>query len=133
MHQDARSLRAVECVAHLVKVLARDADSRVSEAVRHLAAWNGDMLPESVAATLFDVFFLHWARRVASERFAGETAAFLEGSSGGLAASLLRDDDAGWFSDGDRVEATRHRRSALRLRPVGTTEPDADRIGGGHG
>jgi len=105
MHQDARSLRAVECVAHLVKVLARDADSRVSEAVRHLAAWNGDMLPESVAATLFDVFFLHWARRVASERFAGETAAFLEGSSGGLAASLLRDDDAGWFSDGNRVEA----------------------------
>ncbi len=107
MQLDARSLRAVDGTPGLLQALAGEDDPRVREAVGHLERWNGDMLRESVAATLFDVFFVHWARRIASERFAGEAATFLEGSSGGLAASLLQDDDAGWFSNDDRVEAIR--------------------------
>jgi len=66
------------------------------------------MCPESIAATLFDVFFVHWSRRVAAERFDTDTAAFLEGSVGGLAASLLENDRAGWFNNSsDRIEAIR--------------------------
>ena len=105
MQQDVKSLRAVKCLPHLISTLANDADTRVQQAVQHLSAWNGDMLPESVAATLFEVFFVEWSHRVAAERFDGIAAEFLQNAAGGLASSLLADDPAGWFHQGSRLEA----------------------------
>ena len=126
MHQDAKSLRAVECVPHLVSALTDNADERVRMAVRHLAAWNGDMLPDNVAATLFDAFFVHWSRRVVNERFEGETASFLEGSVGGLASALLEDDPAGWFCRGERLDAIRQAFKATLDELQSRLGPDID-------
>jgi len=106
MHQDAKSLRAVECVPHLVKALADSDNPAFKQAVKHLTGWSGEMVPESVAATLFEVFFAQWSRRVAQERFDGATVEFLQNFAGGLASSLLRGDPAaGWFQRGNRMEA----------------------------
>ncbi|MDA1314462.1 MAG: penicillin acylase family protein [Acidobacteria bacterium] len=107
MHQDAKSLRAVECLPHLVNALAAAANADIKRAVEYLIDWNGEMLPESVAATLFEVFFAQWSRRVARERFDGAAAEFLENSAGGLASALLVDDSAGWFHRSNRLDAIR--------------------------
>ncbi len=107
IHQDAKSLRAVECVPHVVSALGESANTRIEQAVSHLSAWNGDMLPESVAASLFEVFFVQWSRRVVWERFDGGAAEFLENSAGGLASVLLADDTAGWFHRSNRLDAIR--------------------------
>ena len=105
MHQDTRTLRADEAMPGLLPILRRSGDARVLEAARYLQAWDHNMTPDSVAASIFEVFFTEWSRRVAAERFDGELAAALSGSCGGLAAALIHADPAGWFENADREEA----------------------------
>ena len=105
MHQDALSLRAVDRVPHLAALLGRSSDDRVQEALQHIRSWDCQMEPDRVGASIFEVFFNYWTRRVASERLGGEVAEMLAGSSGGLAASLLESDTTGWFALGDRASA----------------------------
>jgi penicillin amidase len=93
MHQDALSLRAVRCVPKLVSILNGATEPRLREAGQHLQGWDCRLEPDRVGATLFDVFFGHWARAVAAERFEGDTAALLAGGANGLAAALLADGD----------------------------------------
>jgi penicillin amidase len=111
MHQDALSLRAVECVPRLVKALGADPetteDPRLREAVRHLEAWDGRMETDRIGATLFEVFFQHWSRVVAEERFEGAAAELISGAVGGLASALLAEDEVGWFERRDRPAAIR--------------------------
>lgn len=105
MQRDTRTLRADEAIPALLPLLANNIDPRLREAGRYLDGWDHNMAPDSVAASIFEVFFHGWSRRVAEERFDGELAAALAGSCGGLAAALLHDDAAGWFGDGDRETA----------------------------
>jgi penicillin amidase len=58
--------------------------------------------PDSVAATLFEVFFSHWVRAVTREHFDADTAAFVAGGANGLSAALLADGELGWFAAGRR-------------------------------
>jgi penicillin amidase len=92
MHQDSLSLRAVRCLPALLKALTAAAEPRVREAADHLRAWDGRMEPDRVGATLFDVFFSHWARAVVREHFDEATAAFVAGGANGLSASLLTEE-----------------------------------------
>jgi penicillin amidase len=108
---DNYSGRAGRCVPHLVRELAGSADGRVAEAVPYLADWDCRIQATSVAAALFNVFFVQWCRAVASARFPRELAAFVAANAGGLAVSLLEEDKSGWFADGKRSEAIR---AALR-------------------
>jgi penicillin G amidase len=78
-----------------------------SAALEQLRNWNCRMEPESAAAAVFDVFFTHWCQAVAGERFSGEAASLVAAGAGGLAASLLRGDEAGWFASGRRQAAIR--------------------------
>ncbi|HEV3343696.1 MAG TPA: penicillin acylase family protein [Pirellulales bacterium] len=112
MQLDVLSLRAVECVPQLVALLERGAASPT--AVEELRRWNCRMEPGSGAAAIFDVFFTHWCQAVAKERFAGEAASLVAAAAGGLAASLLRADEAGWFAPGRR-EAAVHQAFAAAL------------------
>jgi len=102
MHQDALSLRGTKALPHLLAHLRASPDARLTEVARHLAAWDGRMEPDKVAATIFDVFFVHWVRAVVRERFQGDTAALLGGGAAGLATRLLAEDAAGWFAPGRR-------------------------------
>lgn len=105
MHQDTRTLRAGEALPGLLPVLLRSGDERVLEAARYLRDWDHNMSPDSVAATIFELFFNRWCRRVASERFAEELADALSGTIGGLAGELIHEDRAGWFAGDDREAA----------------------------
>jgi penicillin amidase len=105
MQLDVLSLRAVECVPHLLALLERKLTSQA--AVEELRRWNCRMERESVAAAIFDTFFVHWCQTVANERFSGEAASLVAAAAGGLAASLLRADEAGWFAHGRREVAIR--------------------------
>jgi penicillin amidase len=100
MQHDALSLRAVRCLPGLTRILDAVPDARTRAALDHLRAWDGRVEPDSVAATLFEVFFAEWTRAVARERFEGETAAFVAGGAGGLAAALLAEGDRSWFAAG---------------------------------
>src|SRR5262249_50273580 len=82
-------------------------EPHIREAVKYLQAWDGRMEPDRVAASLFEVFFTHWTRAVARERFDESTAAFLAGGTNGLSAALLNEDAAGWFAPGRREQAIR--------------------------
>ena len=102
MQQDTRSLRADEAIPGLVPVLLSRGDDRVREAARYLQEWDHNMTPDSVAASIFEVFFNQWCHRVTAERFDGELANALAGTCGGLAGKLIHEDRAGWFKGTDR-------------------------------
>lgn len=112
MHQDALSLRAIDCVPRIVDVLNALVQSssddpsalplaaarQVREATGFLAVWDCRMEPDRVAAAIFNIFFARWSERVAAERFTGETVAFVCPAIGGLASRLLAEDPSGWFA-----------------------------------
>ncbi len=105
MQQDVCSLRAVECRPKLLRALSASTDPRVRKALAHLDVWDGHMTTDSVAASIFEVFFTQWSRLAAAERFDEEQVLFVEGTMGGLASALLEEDSAGWFESGDRIAA----------------------------
>lgn len=103
MHQDSLSLRALQAMPSLLQCLAGVTDARGQAAVKHLQEWDGRMEPDRVAASIFDVFFRQWSRKVAAARFAGDEIDAMASVVGGLALTLLSEDDAGWFTTADRV------------------------------
>ena len=105
MQLDILSPRAVECVPLLLSLLEHK--GAASATVEELRRWNCRMERESVAAAIFDTFFAHWCQAVARERFSGEAASLVAAAAGGLAAGLLRGDEAGWFASGQREAAVR--------------------------
>lgn len=124
---DTRSGRAAQCTSPLVKLLANDKDTRIQQAVRSLSDWDFRMEPESVAAALFNVFFAHWCRRVAAERFPAAQVELVSGNAGGLANRLLADDPFGWFAKSDRVQAIRESFSAGLEELTRRLGPDMER------
>ncbi|HEV8068963.1 MAG TPA: penicillin acylase family protein [Planctomycetaceae bacterium] len=112
LQQDACSLRAVACLPNLCTLLASSERSDVQRALALLRAWNGDCLPELAAPTIFNVFFVDWCHRVATERFDARHVPFLTGGIEGLAAKLLQNDPPGsdpdgWFARDDCGPAIR--------------------------
>src|SRR5436309_9353244 len=102
MHQDARSLRAAECVPALVAAIDSSRDQRTRQAARILAGWDFEVGPESVAAAIFNVFHSFWCKVVAAERFEGNAAELMTAGVQACASRLLIADPAGWFCRGDR-------------------------------
>src|SRR5204862_1129788 len=64
LQQDVRSGRAAECVPDLITLLGKDRDTRIQQAIARMQAWDCRIEVDSVAATLFNVFFIHWCRIV---------------------------------------------------------------------
>jgi penicillin amidase len=125
--QDVYSGRAAACVTHLTAYLCEDADPEVQRAVALLKAWDARADNDSVAATLFQVFFRYWCRLVAAEHFPPDQVDFVSANVTGLAARLLAGDRVGWFSRrnvagavAEAFQATRQELSA-RLGPEITT------------
>lgn len=104
MHQDAVSVRGMECVPGLLLALADARELRIREAAQYLQAWDGRMEPDRVAATLFNVFFARFCIRIAAEYFSRETAEFCGPALGGLASRLLRTNEPSWFQNSSLAE-----------------------------
>ena len=98
MQQDVLSLRAVDAVPGIVRLSADSSDSRIQAAVHYLNSWDRRMEPESVAATIFESFFLNWSETVAAQRFGEDLVPLIAGGIGGLAVELLSEDRSGWFT-----------------------------------
>jgi penicillin amidase len=107
MHQDALSLRAVDCLPRLLKALAglSSPSARVAEAARHLEAWDGRMEVDRVGATIFEAFFPRFCRAIADARFPPDQAELVAGAIAGLATELLGGDAIGWFASRSRDAA----------------------------
>jgi penicillin amidase len=105
MHQDALSLRALNCMPALLRVLESSPKPTVYEALAYLRSWDCRMEPDRVGASIFDVFFAHWIKAVVHERFDAKTSALLAGGAEGLAATLLVENKAEWFAPGKREQA----------------------------
>jgi penicillin amidase len=104
---DIRSGRAAACVPPLLAHLEGETDARVRQATDLLKAWDYRSEPRSVAATIFNVFFVHWCRTVLSERLPPSLAEFAAINAGGLASDLLHSDPHSWFLPQRRSEAVR--------------------------
>ncbi len=102
MQQDVLSLRAAEATPKLLNILKTSHDLQIREAVAILGAWDYRLTRDSLAATLFEGFFLRWCETVAAARFKAEETPLVASSVWGLAVRLLADDDVGWFENGDR-------------------------------
>ena len=63
------------------------------------------METDRVGASIFELFFNKWTGTVAKERFHPTTVSEIAGSIAGLALALLADDNIGWFTTIDRVQA----------------------------
>ena len=105
MQQDVLSLRAVDAVPGLLRLLHGVTDARVLKAVGYLESWDRRMEPDSVGASIFELFFPHWADEVTAERFEGDATPLLAGAISGLATEILSVDRHGWFAAGSRVGA----------------------------
>ena len=105
MQLDTLSLRAVDGVPGLLELLKGVDDPRMVEALTILSAWDHRMEPDSVGASIFEVFFDAWVREVAGARFDGEAVEDLASATSGLSTELLSVDRHGWFTDGDRARA----------------------------
>jgi penicillin amidase len=104
---DVRSGRAALCVPALVKLLAGEDDATLRRALTELEAWDCRVPTDSVAATLFNAFWVHWCRIVMAEHLPTGAAEFAAAIAGGLATTLLVGDDLGWFTRRDRRTAAR--------------------------
>ena len=107
MHQDAVSLRALNCVPPLLAALSDTTEPQVRAAAEHLRGWDGCASDDRVAPTLFNVFFTFWSKAVADVYFQGATAELLAKQTEGVASRLLADDRHGWFPDGHRLPRIR--------------------------
>ncbi|MGE4003474.1 MAG: penicillin acylase family protein, partial [Planctomycetaceae bacterium] len=102
MHQDALSLRAIECIPPLLTVLDRDTDARLRSAAALLRQWNGHSEANEIGPTLFNVFFTHWTEAVVKQRFDSAAAPLMVQGAEAISSRLLAADPQGWFAPGQR-------------------------------
>ncbi|MCH2202901.1 MAG: penicillin acylase family protein [Fuerstiella sp.] len=105
MHQDTMSLRAEELVPLIVPILQKHSAQHIQDAVSVLDEWNCRCDSDSIGATIFNVFFTHWCRRVASQRFDSDLIDLMSTAMSGCAGRLLKADPANWFDGTDRQQA----------------------------
>lgn len=102
MQLDSVTLRGADLAPPLIELLRTSRDPRLLAAADLLAAWDHRAEPESVATTLFNVFFTHWCRTVAEERFPASAVELMQKGVEGVAGRLLKGDPNGWFRDDGR-------------------------------
>ncbi len=98
---EAAFIDATEIESQISESVDADQEFRavLQQALAHLKAWDCRVEPESVAATIFNVFFDKWCQRVSRQRFSDEQASLVAGAVGGLASRLLDQNLANWFED----------------------------------
>ena len=104
MQMDVLSMQAVESLPGLIGMLSSASDPRIQRAVGHLRLWDCRLEPDSVAASIFEIFFSTWTQTIAAERFEADAVPLVAGAVAGMAIQLLSA-DIGWFESKTRNEA----------------------------
>ena len=104
MQQDALSLRARGVLADLSPALEASRACAFRKRSSSCSDWDGHMEADRIGATLFEVFFVRWVRRVVRERFEGEAAGLLAGGGMVWPRRCCEDDPLGWFQRSDRAD-----------------------------
>ena len=105
MQNDVISGRAQECTPKLLNALSSESDPEILRAISFLQGWNGSIDVDSIAATIFNVFFTLWQMRVAREHIPEEQLELVGNAAGGIASRLIDEDAVGWFQKDDRQRA----------------------------
>ena len=101
---DVHSGRAERGTKGLLRAVAELTSPEAIEARERLGDWDFRLATDSVAASVFYVFFWRWHQRVVGERFGAELMPLAVDSGWGLSSSLLHENLAEWFeSDEHRV------------------------------
>lgn len=101
---DLKSLRAAELVPLLLQHMRQHDDPVVQAGAARLEEWDCVITADSVAATIFNVFFSNWCRLVAAERFPADEVELMSKGVEWCAGRILAEDPAGWFTAGDREQ-----------------------------
>lgn len=109
MQLDALSMRAVHCLPLLVTTVeaSESADEQTQQAIDVLRAWDGNVIPNAIGPTIFNVFMTHWTRSVVAEHFPEEAQPLVAMGAEGLAAHLLDQDEHRWFAKHNREDRIR--------------------------
>lgn len=99
MQNDVFSGRAERGLPGLLRALEGSADSRVRTAIEQLTGWDHCLTTESVAASLFYVFFWRWHQTVIARRFPEPLVPLVRDAGWGLSSDLLHRNVAGWYDD----------------------------------
>ncbi len=104
MQFDVLSLRAVNCLPPLLEILAglESPTIQAEAAIDILRSWDGNVLPQTIGPTIFNVFFTHWTRAVVAERLPEDVSELVAMGAEGFAARLLVADQFEWFAGADR-------------------------------
>lgn len=106
MQQDALNLRAAALTPVLLEELEPD-NEESRQALAILNNWDCISAPDSVATTIFNVFYSRWCETVSNARFNGAAAALMAKGVDPCASRLLTADTHGWFPNGDRQQQLR--------------------------
>lgn len=107
LHQDVYSARAAQAVPGLLKLLAGEKDPLLCRALDCLRSWDYHVRADAVAPAIFHLFFTHWCKTVAAERFPPAWAGFMSANANGVAVRLLQGEAAEWFQTKSLAEVVR--------------------------
>jgi penicillin amidase len=99
MQNDVFSGRAQRGIPGLLAALALVDDPVTHSAAGVLDGWDFRLATESVAASLFYVFFWRWHQRVIARRFPEHLIPLVRDAGWGLSSDLLHSNVAAWFDD----------------------------------
>ena len=100
---DMKSERAIECLPGLLMVIKNKNQFRNIYEI--LNNWDGDTNSESIAATIFEMFFNEWSFALTKEWFPENLVEHIYPSASAAANYLLRNEDTkGWIKSTSRSE-----------------------------
>jgi len=100
---DMKSERAIECLPGLLMVIKNK--SEFQNIYEILNNWDGDTNSESIATTIFEMFFNEWSVSLAKEWFPENLVEHIYPSAAAAANYLLRNEDTkGWIKSTNRAE-----------------------------
>jgi penicillin amidase len=105
IQMDAKNLRARSAVPDLIARLESSGSDQIQSAIAILREWDFQSLPDSVATTIFNVFWSRWCETLSVARFeSGDEAELLTKGVEPSAARLIASDPNGWFPNGDHQQ-----------------------------
>ena len=100
---DMKSERAIECLPGLLAVIKNN--NEFQNIYEILNDWDGDTNSESIAATIFEMFFNEWSVALTKEWFPENLVEHIYPSASAAANYLLRNEDTkGWIKSTGRSE-----------------------------
>jgi penicillin amidase len=99
MQADIFTGRGSRAVPGIVAAIGTPQAPIEAAALAQLADWDGELGTDSVAGSVYNVFFWRWHQRVIREHFSPEWIAIANESGNGLSAALLHENHGEWFAD----------------------------------